>query len=363
MAEQEQEQDKSEKATPFKLQEAKRRGQVAKSMDFSSFMLIASMLTLMYFSGRHLVEAGFDIARRILGQAGSVRFEGDLLMSWLGQVAEATGHVLTPFFLTAVVVGVVASMVQTGPIFSVFPLKPDAQRLNPVRGFKRVFSRRMLFEGAKSVLKLGLFGVVAYVVVIGALPKILSMTDMDPRIYPWFMLGQTVQLVFKLALAILVVALLDVVYTRWDFGKKMRMSKREVKEEVKRREGDPHVRARQRELQREAAKRAKSLGRVPDADVLITNPTHLGIALRYERGAARAPRLLAKGAGDAALEMRRIAARHGIPVVERKGLARRLFAEARIDDPIPEDLYEPVARVYAEIYAGREPSIRVGVTS
>jgi flagellar biosynthesis protein FlhB len=357
----EQDQDKSEQATPFKLQEAKRRGQVAKSLDFNSFMLIASMLALVYFSGRHFVNVGLNIGRGVFEHAGVAKFDADSLMAWLGQIADETGHLLAPFFLIALAVGVLASMVQTGPIFSMFPLKPDVQRLNPVQGFKRVFSLKMLFEGLKSLLKLGIFSAVAYAVVIGALPKIMSMTGMEPRAYPWFMLDQTVSLVFKLALAILAIALLDMLYTRWDFGKKMRMSQREVKEEVKRREGDPHVRARQRELQKEAGKRAKSLSRVPDADVLITNPTHLGIALRYERGAARAPRLLAKGAGEIALEMRRVAARHGIPVIERKDVARRLFAEVNIDEAIPEDLYESVARIYAEIYTARAPSVSVGV--
>ncbi len=358
----EQEQDKSEQATPFKLQEAKRRGQVAKSLDFNSFMLISGMLALVYFSGRHLVSAGLNIGRGVFEKAGVAKYDTDSLMSWLGQIADDTGHLLTPFFLIAIAVGVIASMVQTGPIFSVFPLKPDAQRLNPVQGFKRVFSMKMVFEGIKSLLKLALFSTVAYVVVLGALPKIMSMTGMDPRAYTWFMLDQTISLVFKLALAILAVALLDILYTRWDFGKKMRMSKREMKEEVKRREGDPHVRSKQRELQREAAKRAKSVSRVPDADVLITNPTHLAIALHYERGAGRAPRLLAKGAGDIALEMRHVAARHGIPVIERKQVARRLFAEVNIDAAIPEDMYEPVARIYAEVYAARTPSVGIGVT-
>jgi flagellar biosynthesis protein FlhB len=181
----------------------------------------------------------------------------------------------------------------------------------------------------------------------------MGMLGAQPEAYPLMLLGYAESLAFKLTLAMLIVALLDLAYVRWDFAKRMRMSRREQKEEVKRREGDPHIRAKRRELQREAAKRSASLRRVPDADVLITNPTHLAIALRYERGRSLAPRCLAKGAGEVALRMKTMAQRHGVIVVEQRPLARALFDEVAIDGLIPESLYEPVARVYAEVAAAR----------
>ena len=180
-------------------------------------------------------------------------------------------------------VAVLSNMVQTGPIFTFFPLKPDPKRLNPVQGFKRVFSRRMLFEALKTFVKLGLITATAYFVIDDMFPHLLAMPQIDPKAYPAVLLDAITSLVFKLVLVLLIVALLDLMYTRWDFGKKMRMSRREVKDEHKRREGDPHVRAKIKELQREAAKRSKSLGRVPDADVLITNPTHFAVAQQNDR--------------------------------------------------------------------------------
>jgi flagellar biosynthetic protein FlhB len=158
------------------------------------------------------------------------------------------------------------------------------------------------------------------------------------------------------------VAMLDFMYTRWDYGDKLKMSRREVKEEVKRRDGDPRVRARIRELQRETLKRSKALGKVKDADVLITNPTHLAVAVKYVRGEMKAPQVLAKGAGELAGLMRGIARNHKIPVVENKKLARALFTQVDFDGPVPEKLYPDVARLLVWVYAMREQDRR-GVTA
>lgn len=357
----EQDQDKSEQATPFKLREAKRRGQVAKSLDFNSFAMIGSALVVFYVWGQQAVSDGLQLERALFGYPNSAHDEAFALLPWLKAVFIEAGILVAPFFVMVVVVAVLSNMVQTGPIFSAFPLKPDPQRINPVAGFKRVFSLRMLFEGVKSIIKLALFGAVSYAMLLAILPSLMQLADIDPKLHAGLLMDKTVALLFKLVLVIMIVALLDLAYTRWDFNKKMRMSRREMKEEVKRREGDPQVRAKIRELQREAAKRSRSVGRVPEADVLITNPTHLAVALKYERGGSSAPRLIAKGAGEVALGMRALAARHGVTVVEEKPLARRLFAEVGLDEPIPESLFEPVARVYARLLAPAAGPVRVEV--
>jgi flagellar biosynthesis protein FlhB len=359
----EQEQDKSEKATPFKLQEARRRGQVARSMDLNSFVLIGGALALLTVWGARFIREGASLARAIFDQAPQLRFDIPDLMTWFASLAVAVTHMMAPFFIMIVVLAVLSNLVQTGPVFSFFPLKPDPKRLSPIAGFKRIFSIRIVFETIKTLFKLGLFGTIAYFVVVGMFPAIISMLQMDPKAYPAMLLDSVSSLIFKLVLALLFVAVLDLIYTRWDFGKKMRMSRREMKEEVKRREGDPLIRAKIKELQRENAKRAKSAQRVPDADVLITNPTHFAVALKYERGTAKAPRVIAKGVGDMALHMRALASRHGVPVLERPTLARQLYKEVDIDQVIPEAVYEPVARLYAEVYAGQAGTVRVGVQS
>ena len=168
----------------------------------------------------------------------------------------------------------------------------------------------------------------------------------------WFG-SHAVALLFRLGLALLLVGLLDFAFVRFKFRRDMMMSRREIKEEVKRREGDPLIRAKLRELQRENLKQAASVKRVPEADVLITNPEHLAIALRYERGSMHAPMLLARGADSWAAEMRALARRHSIPIYERKPLARQLFRSGTLGQQIPAECYVDVARIYADLEARR----------
>lgn len=358
----EQDQDRSEQATPFKMEEARRRGQVAKSLDVNSFFMIAAALGVLVIGGMRFLSEGLLLQQAIFEQAPSVRFEIHDLVQWLGAVGAAAAMILAPLFVTLLIVSVLSSLVQTGPIFSFFPLKPDPKRLNPIQGFKRIFSKRMLFEAVKTLIKFTALVAVAYFVIRDLFPSLLAMPQVDPKGYPAVLLDAITSLTFKLVLVLLIVAALDFMYTRWDFGKKMRMSRREVKEEVKRREGDPLVRAKIKELQREAAKRSKSLGRVPDADVLITNPTHFAVALQYQRNSMTAPRLIAKGAGETVEKMKAVARQHGVPIIERPPLARLLFREVDIDQTVPENAFESVARVYAEIYATRQ-TVQVRIES
>lgn len=347
----EQDQDKSEKATPFKLEEARRRGQVAKSLDVNSFLSIAGALALLSLWGVNFIREGAMLERAIFEQASSLRFDIPDLITWFSSIGFTVVKMLAPFFVVVIVIAVLSNVLQTGPIFSFFPLKPDVKRLSPIQGFKRIFSMRILFDALKTFVKLVLVVAVAYAVIVDIFPSIIAMLQTDPKAYPGLLLDAVVLLVFKLVLVLLLVAVLDLLYTRREFSKKMRMSRRETKDEVKRREGDPLIRAKIKELQREMAKRAKSARRVPEADVLITNPTHFAVALKYERGTARAPQVIAKGVGDAALSMRAIAGKHGVPILERPSLARQLYRDVDIDQSIPEDAYGPVAHIYAELYA------------
>ncbi len=349
----EQEQNRTEPATPFKLREAKKRGQVAKSLEITSFFILMTALAVLAIWGDRLVDGQLKAYQNILDHAASIDFAVPHLFAWFKVLASYLVSVLSPLFIALLVVAVLANLVQTGPIFTFFPLKPDLQRLNPVAGFKRLFSMKLLFESLKSVIKLAVFGAIVYFVIVGLIPQLLGMMAVHPVQYPALLLDYMTQMVFKLAMAILLIAFLDFAYTRWDYANKMKMSSREVKEEVKRREGDPHVRARIRELQREALKRSKALGRVPDADVLITNPNHLAVALLYKRGEMTAPHVIAKGAGDLALKMKMVARNHAVPVVENKPLARSLFKKADLDNAIPEALFPVVARLLAWVYAAR----------
>ena len=354
MARQEQEQNRTEKATPFKLREARKRGQVAKSLEINSFAMLCAALGLVYFAGAGFGQGQLELSAALLRNAHHLRLEGTSVVSLAELIRDHLFDVYWPVAAVAVIVAIAANMFQTGPVFSFFPLKPDVQRLNPANGFKRIFSKRLLYETGKSLVKFGLFAGVAWLSISNLLPLLVSLVDVAPQSYGGILRELMGRLIFQLLLVALLVALFDLMYTRWDFGQQMRMSRRELKEEIKRREGDPLIRARMRELQKEAIKRAGSTRRVPDADVLITNPTHLAVALRYDAEVMIAPAVIAKGAGKLAAKMREAAFRAGVPIVENKALARRLFREAGIDESVPDDLYPVVAKLMAWVWLLRQ---------
>jgi flagellar biosynthetic protein FlhB len=222
--------------------------------------------------------------------------------------------------------------------------------LNPITGFKRLFSKKLLFESFKSIVKIAIFGAVIYFAVVSFLPTLMGLIDTDPQVYPKLLIDEGRELAYKLILALLIIALLDLVYTRWDYAQQMRMSHRDVKEEVKRREGDPQIRSKRRQLQKEAVERAGSIRKVPDADVLITNPTHLAIAIKYQRHTMIAPEVIAKGAGELAAAMKKVAKRHNVVTVENKKLARALFKKSDVDGLVPEALYPETAKILAWVF-------------
>lgn len=341
----EQEQNRSEPATPYKLREARKRGQVAKSTEVNSFVALCGALSILYFLGERLGQGQLELSSRLLGNAHRVVLEGPSVAALFEMVAYDLLGIYWPIIAIAVTAAIVANVFQTGPIFSFFPIKPDVQRLNPVQGFKRLFSKRLLFEAIKTLVKFTILGVAVYQSIAAFLPKILTLIDIPPQNYSHFLLTHGRQLMFQLLLLLMLVALFDLAYNRWDFAERMRMSRRELKDEVKRREGDPQIRAKLRQLQKEAVQRAKALQRVPEADVLITNPQHFAVALHYDGETMVAPQVIAKGAGELALKMREVASRNQIPIVENRTLARRLFRQTGLDEDVPEDLYPVVARL------------------
>lgn len=359
----EEEKDKSEPASPFKLKEAKKKGQVAKSLEVNSFFAIAGFMLVMYMSGTELIYSDLFVNKNIFEHAHTVNFEPSRLIDWAGGVMRSLFHVFAPLIGVLLLVAVVANLVQVGPVFSPHPLKPDLNRINPVSGFKRLFSIKLLFEAVKSIIKLSLFGGILYFAIKGSIPQLLGLMQMDPDYYPVQLIALVLGIILKIMFGLIIIALLDLIYTRWDFSNKMKMSRREMKEEVKRREGDPHLRAKVRELQREAAKQRESLNKVPDADVLITNPTHLSIALSYKRDEMSAPKVLSKGAGYMAMRMRVIARQHNIPVIEDKKLARMLYRERNVDEPVKEKHFPLVAKIFAKVYAIKERQDKVMVNT
>jgi flagellar biosynthesis protein FlhB len=347
----EQEQNRSEQATPFKLEEARKQGQVAKSLDFNTLVMMWGLLGLAMIWGASAWTRLGTIAADLFARAADLPLDRESGAGWLTGLVQSFLVLMLPVLLVGAILAVLANFVQTGPIFTFKPLKPKGERINPVAGFKRIYNKRMLFELFKGLLKLVILGGVAVAFFFALWPQLPAAETPDTRLVQQWFGDHAVTLLFRLGLALVLIGLLDFMYTRHKFKKDMMMSRRELKEEVKRREGDPLIRAKLRELQRENLKQAASVKRVPEADVLITNPEHLAIALRYERGNMAAPILLAKGADSWAAEMRALARRHNIPIYERKPLARLLFRQGQIGHHIPVDSFVDVARIYADLDA------------
>jgi flagellar biosynthetic protein FlhB len=352
---QEQEQNRTEQATSFKLTEAKKKGQVAKSADFNSLVVVCGLLVALSIWGEAQWQRMCDLSAALFASAGGIEIAG------LSALVSEVAYLIAPVAFAGVAFAVIANVLQTGFIFSAHPLKPQFERLNPVAGFKRVFNKRTLFEALKSVLKLIFFSAVAWFFFASLWPMLPAAATADAIAQTHWLGDNALALLARLGLALVLVGLLDLFFTRWNYGRQMMMSRREVKEEVKHREGDPLIRQRIRELQRENLKQARSMSRLPEADVLITNPTHFAVALRYVREQMDAPVVLAKGTDNWALEMKALARTHGVPIVERRKLARELCARARIDQPVPLETFVEVARVYAELGKQRAGDARYEV--
>lgn len=341
---QDREQDRTEQATPFKIEESRKRGEVQRSVEVTSFALVVALLLALFFSGE-LAWGRICTAARVLLAAASASTVSGLLVIFVHDCLQ----VVLPFGVAAMALALLGNWLQTGPLFTLEPLRPRLDRINPVKGFQRLFTKRLLFDTLKNLLKLALLGGAAYLFFAATWRRMATVGATDAAGELAALSGWALALIERLAIALLVIAILDFVFVRWQYRRQMMMSRRELREEIRRREGDPHVRARMRELQRENRKQSRSLSRVREADVLITNPDHVGVALRYERERMSAPYLIAKGAGLWVVKMKLLAWRHSVPIREQRPLARHLFRFGVIDRPVPPDTYLDVARLYAEL--------------
>jgi flagellar biosynthesis protein FlhB len=359
----EQEQNPTEPATPFKLEEARKRGQVARSLDFNSLVMAWVLLLAATMFGETIWNGLATASATVF--AGAAQPTADLGV-YLAGVRAFVGWIVAivaPVALVALALSTLANVVQTGPVFSSEPLKPKFERVNPIAGFKRLYNKRMLFETFKSVLKLVLFVVTIAFFFVELWPHLGELAIPHAGGQTSWFAEWGLALLLRLALVLTLIGLLDLGYARWAHSRRMRMSRRELKDEVKRREGDPQIKAKIRELQRERLQQAQSTGKVSEADVLITNPTHLALALKYVRGVMEAPEVIAKGSDTAAADMRRRAARHGVPIVERALLARRLYRRTRVGQTVPPETFVEVARVYSEVAIAKQRAAELEVRS
>jgi flagellar biosynthetic protein FlhB len=346
------EQDKSEQASPFKLAKARRKGSVARGTDLGFVTALAAFLLYMWVAGAGMGEDLARASRDAIVTAPGVVGAPDALFALTGHVFGAAARPLA-FLAGAIFLTVLLfELVQTGLVFSLEPLKADFSRLNPAKGLKRVFSKRMLVETGKNVLKFGVYAGLVWMVARGAMTD-LSASVGDAAGLGEAMFAAALRLVAWFAIAALFFAAIDQLIVRKEFGKNMRMSRRELRREVRDREGDPRLKQRRKQLHGEFASASRSLRNLSGADVLVTNPTHYAVALRYDADTMVAPSVVSRGANDLALRLRKLAFRHGVIIIEDRSLARTLYRACKIDAEVPETLYRDVAAVYTRIGRGR----------
>ncbi len=350
MADESSGQEKSEAPTSRRIQEARKKGDVAKSMEVpSAAVLLAGLLTL-YYASDFMLGRFFLLLRHYLGNLHTFQITpGNMPMLTRESMLE-TGLIVAPLMAVIFITALAANYAQVGVLFTTEKLAPKFDKIDPIQGFSRLFSKQTLANVVKSIAKLAIICYVSYTEVMKALPGILPLMDQEPMPILAFMSRVAFWIFLKSALIIAVLAAMDYAFQRWQFMEKMKMTKQEIKDEAKQTEGDPHVKGRIRAIQMQMA-RQRMMSEVPKADVVITNPTRLAIALRYDALAMAAPMVLAKGAGVIAQKIREIAGEHSIPLVEDKPLAQALYKSVGLNETIPENLFQTVAEVLAYVYS------------
>ena len=346
-------QEKTEEATPHRLREARRQGQVVKSVEIDTTLNIIAMLLLFLGFGWYYREGLSAIFYTYLGKLPAQGMEHFDYYFWLSHSLEQFILLSAPFLLVAFAVGLLSNVAQVGFLVSAEALKPQLNRLNPQEGLKRIFSRRSLFELVKSLLKVILVGALSFHYLYTQLPAFFLLLGQEVDVVLDVLVRMLAGLTLRVAAVYLLLAVCDYLFQRSEYKKSLRMTRKELKDEHKQMEGDPHIRSRQRERQKELARR-RSLKHVPQATVVITNPTELAVALRYREKIDRSPVVVAKGGGALAERIRTIAGVNAIPVIQQPRLARLLFQQVEVGEAIPVDLYRAVAEVLALVYRLRK---------
>lgn len=345
----ESEDEKTEEPSQQRLEDFREEGQVAQSKELTSLIVLMATLAVMYGLGPLLLGDFTDFMRRIFSEAATSELTreraGAILLLCLGESA----RLVLPIAVTGFIAGAVGSVVQFGLLFSWKPLEPNLDRLNPINGFQRIFSIPSMVEGIKSIIKLVAVSSVTYMLLKSEVGGFASVGDMESAQFLSYMSSSAFRLIGGVSIGLFVVAALDFGYQKFRYRQTLMMTKQEVKQEHKQREGDPLLKARIRSIQREMA-RKRMMKDIPKADVVVTNPTHIAVALRYDGEKMAAPKVVAKGSDLIAQRIKEIARANGVPLVENVPLARALHKSVKVGGTIPRALYQAVAEVLAFVY-------------
>jgi len=349
MAEQDKDQEKTEQATPKKRGDARKKGQIAKSQDVASVIVLMACLIFFWFGASGMIEKMMSLVKWLLVQSSQFNVDGNNIQSLMVSLAYRISAIISPLLLTVFFMALLANYLQVGFVFSLESVQPKFSKINPIKGFAKLFSIKSLVDLVKNIFKISIIGFIAYKTIQGEIENFIPLIDQSVWGILIFIGEIAFKIVLRVCLALIILAILDYIYQKWEFEKNLKMSKQEMKDEFKQTEGNPLVKTRIKRLQRDAA-RKRMMASVPEADVVITNPTHLAVALRYDLSKASAPKVVAKGAGLIAEKIKEIAGKNKVPIVNNKPLARVLYKTVDVDEMVPTNLYKAVAEVLAFVY-------------
>lgn len=343
--------EKTEQPTSKKRQDARNKGQVVQSKELSAAIALLAVFFMLSVIGPNMIEELFGYFNMTIGYMASpeMLFEGGDIKLFLDETLFFILRLSLPLLIVTVLTGLIVTYAQVGFIFTLETVKPKLEKLNILKGLKNMFSMRALVELVKSVTKAFLLLYVAINYVKGHLKEILLVLELHPKQTVVIMWDIVYGLVIRCAIMLFIIAIFDFAYKKWKNTKDLMMSKQEIKDEYKQSEGDPLLKSKIKEKQRAFAM-GRMMQEVPKADVIITNPTHFAVALKYDLTVGEAPIVLAKGQDLIAQNIKKVAGEHNIPIVENKPLAQALYKTVDIGEFIPQDLYEAVAEVLAYVY-------------
>lgn len=341
--------EKTEQPTPKKRQELKEKGEVAKSKELPSMaVLLAALITLSLF-GSFMYNHIQIIMKGAFSFPGIHNFNVPEFLKFAQNIIGRFIVLLSPLFAAIFITAILSNIMQIGFIMSGESIIPKLSKIDPVKGFGRLFSKQSLMELFKSLLKLTIVGGVAFLTVKGEMKNFALLGDMELNSIFVYIFKIFFKIFVRCSLAMIVLVIIDYVFQKWEFENRIKMTKQEVKDEFKKSEGDPLIKSRIKSIQMEMA-RKRMMQDIPEADVVITNPTHLAVALKYDSSTMNAPKLIAKGSRKIAEKIKDVASEHGIPILENKELARNLYSLVEVGQEIPPALYQTVAEVLAYIY-------------
>ena len=341
--------EKTEKATPKKREDERKKGKVAKSQDINTALILFFSFILLFVLGTFMKERMQDLYIESFTEHIHEEVDYNSIMKLLKQKLIEFGMIVLPIMGVVAVVSVAANLVQIGFLFTGEPLKFDLKKIDPISGAKRIFSIRAIVELLKSMFKIVVIGTITFSVILIYKDDMMMLAMKAPENAVAFFGHTTIVMGNSATIALLFLAVLDYMYQKFDFEKNIRMSKQDIKDEHKNVEGDPLIKSRMREKQRQIAT-SRMMQEVPKADVVITNPTHYAIAIKYDEETAAAPYVLAKGTEQTAQKIKEIAKEHDIMTVEDRPLARAMYDMVEVNEVIPEEFYQAVAEILAYVY-------------